>query len=129
MGGSAAHRQIGSNTSYGQRSTTMTKSALKKTKKKLAKPEKAYIGVVSSCVIPVDIYEGVDDSTGAGGMFGFQSFHPIGVNHACMITNADVVYLLNGGVITVLRDSYWSRGLVLRVLARERNLKGSICFG
>ena len=40
IGGSAAHRQIGGNTSYGQRSTTMTKSALKKTKKKLAKPEK-----------------------------------------------------------------------------------------
>jgi len=28
--------------------------------------------------------------------------------------------LLNGGVITVLGDSNWSRGLVLRVLAREK---------
>ncbi len=36
--------------------------------------------------------------------------------------------LLNRGVIPVLGDSYWSRGLVLRVLAREKNLKGSICF-
>ena len=36
--------------------------------------------------------------------------------------------LLNRGDIAVLWDSYWSWGLVLRVLARERNLKGSICF-
>ena len=43
-------------------------------------------------MISVDIYEGVDDSAGAGRMFGSQSFYPIGVNHACMISNADVVY-------------------------------------
>jgi hypothetical protein len=36
--------------------------------------------------------------------------------------------LLNRGDIAVLGDSYWSRGLVLRVLAREKNLKGSISF-
>ena len=36
---------------------------------------------------------------------------------------------LNRGDIAVLWDSYWSQGLVLCVLARERNLKGSICFG
>jgi hypothetical protein len=36
--------------------------------------------------------------------------------------------LLNGGVIAVLGDSYWSRGLVLRVLSREKFLRGSICF-
>ena len=36
--------------------------------------------------------------------------------------------LLNRGGITVLMVSYWSRGLVPLVLARERNLKGSICF-
>ena len=56
MGGSAAHRQIGSNTSYGQGSTTMTKSAQKKTKKKLAKPEKLQLATrrhaleLSACV-------------------------------------------------------------------------------
>ena len=38
------------------------------------------------------------------------------------------VSFLNRGVIAILGDSYWSRGLVLRVLAREKNLKGSICF-
>jgi len=36
--------------------------------------------------------------------------------------------LLKRGVITVQWDSNWSRGLVLCVLAREKNLKGSICF-
>ena len=35
---------------------------------------------------------------------------------------------LNWGDITVLMVSYWSRGLVLLVLTRKRNLKGSICF-
>jgi hypothetical protein len=36
--------------------------------------------------------------------------------------------LLNRGDITIRMVSYWSRGLVLLVLAREQNLKGSICF-
>ena len=35
---------------------------------------------------------------------------------------------LKWGGIAVLLNSYWSRGLVLRVLAREKNLRGSICF-
>ena len=36
--------------------------------------------------------------------------------------------LLNRGDITVLTDSNWSRGLVLLVVTRKQNLKGSICF-
>ena len=36
--------------------------------------------------------------------------------------------LLNRGDITVLMVSYWSRGLVLLVLATEQNMRGSICF-
>jgi hypothetical protein len=35
---------------------------------------------------------------------------------------------LNTGDITVLMVSYWSWGLVLLVLTRKQNLKGSICF-
>jgi len=35
---------------------------------------------------------------------------------------------LNRGVITVQWDSNWSRGLDVCVLAREKNLKGNICF-
>jgi len=34
-----------------------------------------------------NIHEGVDDSAGAGGMFGSQPVYPISVNHACMLTN------------------------------------------
>jgi hypothetical protein len=33
------------------------------------------------------IREGVDESTGAGGMFGSRPVYPISVNHACMLTN------------------------------------------
>ncbi len=36
--------------------------------------------------------------------------------------------ILNRGVIAVLGDSFWSRGLVLRVPSRENFLRGSICF-
>ncbi len=36
--------------------------------------------------------------------------------------------LLNRGDITVLTDSNWSQGLVLLVVTRKQNLKGSICF-
>jgi hypothetical protein len=36
--------------------------------------------------------------------------------------------LLNRGVIAVLGDSYWSWGLVICVLSREKFLRGSICF-
>ena len=42
------------------------------------------------------------------------------------ITKLDSRFL-NRGDIAVLWDSYWSRGLVLCVLAREKNLKESIC--
>ena len=35
---------------------------------------------------------------------------------------------LNKGVIAVLGDSYWSWGLILCVLSREKFLRGSICF-
>jgi hypothetical protein len=48
-----------------------------------------------------------------GGDFGFGS-----VGHV----------ILNRGDIAILGDSYWSWGLVLQVLAREKNLKESICF-
>ncbi len=34
-----------------------------------------------------NIREGVDESTGAGGMFGSRPVYPISVNHACMLTN------------------------------------------
>jgi hypothetical protein len=34
-----------------------------------------------------NICEGVDKSTGAGGIFGSQPVYPISVNHACMLTN------------------------------------------
>ncbi len=34
-----------------------------------------------------NICEGVDESTGAGGMLGSRPVHPISVNHACMMTN------------------------------------------
>ena len=34
-----------------------------------------------------NICEGVDESTGAGGMFGSRPVYPIRVNHACMLTN------------------------------------------
>jgi len=34
-----------------------------------------------------NICEGVDKSTGAGGMLGSQPVYPISVNHACMMTN------------------------------------------
>ena len=34
-----------------------------------------------------NIREGVDKSTGAGGMFGSRPVYPISVNHACMLTN------------------------------------------
>ena len=44
------------------------------------------------------------------------------------LTDFGLDNLLNRGDIAVLGDSYWSRGLVLRVLAREKNLKESICF-
>ena len=43
--------------------------------------KEACIEVVSSCVISLDIREGVDDSTGAGRMVGSRSFDPIDVNH------------------------------------------------
>ena len=36
--------------------------------------------------------------------------------------------ILGWGCFTVLGDSYWSRGLVLRVPSREKILKRSICF-
>ena len=58
--------------------------------------KEACIGVVSSCVISLDILEGVDNSTSprAGGMFGSWLFYPIGLNlnhSSCIITNAIVV--------------------------------------
>jgi hypothetical protein len=34
-----------------------------------------------------NIREGVDKSTGAGGMFGSRPVYPISVNYACMLTN------------------------------------------
>jgi hypothetical protein len=34
-----------------------------------------------------NICKGVDESTGAGGMFGSRPVYPISVNHACMLTN------------------------------------------
>jgi hypothetical protein len=34
-----------------------------------------------------NICEGVNESAGAGGMFGSQPVYPISVNHACMLTN------------------------------------------
>jgi hypothetical protein len=34
-----------------------------------------------------NIREGVNESTGAGGMFGSRPIYPISVNHACMSTN------------------------------------------
>jgi hypothetical protein len=34
-----------------------------------------------------NIREGIDESTGAGGMFGSCPAYPISVNHACMLTN------------------------------------------
>ncbi len=34
-----------------------------------------------------NIHEGVDESTGAGGMFGSRPVYPISVNHACMLTS------------------------------------------
>ena len=34
-----------------------------------------------------NICKGVDESTGAGGMFGSRSVYPISVNNACMLTN------------------------------------------
>ena len=34
-----------------------------------------------------NIREGVDESAGAGGMFGSRPVYPISVNHACMLTN------------------------------------------
>jgi hypothetical protein len=34
-----------------------------------------------------NICEGIDESTGAGGMFGSRPVYPIRVNHACMLTN------------------------------------------
>jgi hypothetical protein len=37
-------------------------------------------------------------------------------------------YLLNGGYIAILGDSYWSRGLILRVPSREKILRRSIRF-
>jgi hypothetical protein len=33
------------------------------------------------------IHEGVDESPGAGGMFGSRPVYPISVNHACMLTS------------------------------------------
>ncbi len=35
--------------------------------------------------------------------------------------------ILNRGDIAVLWDNYWSQGLILCVLAREKNLNESIC--
>jgi len=45
-------------------------------------------------------------------------------------TNAQIAVpaYLNWSDITILWDSNWSQGLVLRVLAREKNFLGSICF-
>jgi hypothetical protein len=34
-----------------------------------------------------NICEGIEESTGAGGMFGSRSVYPISINHACMFTN------------------------------------------
>jgi hypothetical protein len=34
-----------------------------------------------------NIHEGVDESTGAGGMFGSRPVYPISVNRACMLTS------------------------------------------
>ncbi len=34
-----------------------------------------------------NIHEGVDESIGAGGMFGSRPVYPISVNHACMLTS------------------------------------------
>jgi hypothetical protein len=34
-----------------------------------------------------NICEGIDESTGAGGMFGSRPVYPISVNHACILTN------------------------------------------
>ena len=36
--------------------------------------------------------------------------------------------ILAWGRFAVLGDSYWSRGLVLRIFSREKILKGTICF-
>ncbi len=34
-----------------------------------------------------NICKGIDESTGAGGMFGSRPVYPISVNHACIFTN------------------------------------------
>jgi hypothetical protein len=54
-----------------------------------------------------------------------------GVPEEILYTNSINIlehYFLIRGDITILWDSDWSRGLVLCVLAREKNLKVSICF-
>jgi hypothetical protein len=48
-------------------------------------------------------------------------------SHTLQKSPAPHPFLLNSCVITVLGDSYWSRGLVLCVLSREKFLRGSIC--
>jgi hypothetical protein len=49
------------------------------------------IGVASLHMISLHNCKGVENSAGAGGMFGSQPFYAICGNYACMITNAIVV--------------------------------------
>ena len=55
-----------------------------------------------------NIREGVDESTGAGGMYGSRPVYPISVNHACMLTNIVVcpvsfVYTWEGEAQLILK--------------------------
>jgi hypothetical protein len=63
-----------------------------------------------------NIREGVDESTGAGGMFGSQLVFPISVNHACMLTNIVVC------PVSFVHTWEWEAKLILKIIVEVQCL-------
>ena len=78
-----------------------------------------------------NICEGIDKSTGAGGMFGSRPVYPISVNHACMLTNIVVcpvsfVHTWEGEAQLILKIIVEVQGADLR---RFNNIKRGQPYG
>jgi hypothetical protein len=72
-----------------------------------------------------NICEGVDESTGAGGMFGSRPVYPISVNHACNLTKIVVcpmsfVHTWEGEAQLILKIIVGVQGLDLRRLDKHK---------
>ncbi len=73
-----------------------------------------------------NICEGIDESTGAGGMFGFRPVYLISVNHACILTNIVVcpmsfVHAWEGEAQLILKIIVEDQGADLRRFDKHKN--------